>query len=52
MENFGWIEIVFFYGVALSLCIWQYVKTDRDLKRIKAERAEREAEAPENTAEE
>lgn len=50
MGNYGWIEIVFFYGVALSLCIWQYVKMDRDLKRTKAERAKREAEQSDSVA--
>ena len=50
MGNYGWIEIVLFYGLALGLCIWQYVKMDRDLKRTKAERAKREAEASDSTS--
>jgi len=42
MGNFGWIEIVLFYGVGLGICIWQYLKMDRELKQAKAERAAKE----------
>ena len=41
--NLGWIEIVFFYGIAVGLGIWQIWKTDRQLKRTRAEREAREA---------
>jgi len=49
--NFGWIELVFFYGLAIGFGIWQVIKTDRELKRTRAEReareaAEREKDAP------
>lgn len=43
MGNFGWIEIVLFYGLGLGICIWQYLKMDRELKQAKAERAAKEA---------
>ena len=43
--NFGWLEIVFFYGFAISFALWQYFKMDRDLKQIRKERAEKEAQA-------
>lgn len=45
MGNFAWIEIVLFYGLALGIGIWQYFKMDRELKRDRAERERREAEA-------
>ncbi|MEE4206150.1 MAG: hypothetical protein V2I39_07655 [Erythrobacter sp.] len=41
--NFGWIELVFFYGLAIGFGVWQVVKTDRELKRTRAEREAREA---------
>lgn len=44
-DNFGWLEIVFFYGFALSFALWQYWSVSRDLKRTKEERARAEAEA-------
>ncbi|MBD2841123.1 hypothetical protein [Erythrobacter rubeus] len=43
--NFGWIEIVFFYGIAISFGAWQWWKMDRDLKQIRKEKAEAEAKA-------
>lgn len=42
-DNLGWLEIVFFYGFAISFALWQYFKMDRDLKQIRKERAEKEA---------
>ena len=45
MGNYGWIEIVLFYGLGLGICIWQYLKMDRELKQAKAERAEKQAQA-------
>ena len=41
--NLGWIELVFFYGLAIGFGVWQVFKTDRELKRTRAERAKREA---------
>lgn len=41
--NFGWIELVFFYGLAIGFGVWQVVRTDRELKRTRAAREEREA---------
>ncbi len=41
--NFGWIEIVLFYGLAIGFGAWQFWKTDRELKKTRAERAAREA---------
>lgn len=43
MGNFGWIELVFFYGLAVGIGVWQWVKTDRLLKKTRAEKAAREA---------
>ena len=42
--NFGWIELVFFYGLAISFGLWQYWSVSRDLKRTKEEKAKAEAE--------
>ncbi|MDY7098980.1 MAG: hypothetical protein SXU28_12650 [Pseudomonadota bacterium] len=41
--DFGWIEIIFFYGFALAFGAWQYISTDRSLKKDRAQRLEREA---------
>lgn len=41
--NFGWIELVFFYGIAIGFGVWQWVKMDRMLKRTRAERAAKQA---------
>ncbi|MDJ0643226.1 MAG: hypothetical protein QNJ15_10435 [Erythrobacter sp.] len=44
MENYaGLIEMVFFYGIAISFGVWQWWKMRRELKQSRAERAEREA---------
>ncbi len=40
---FGWIELVFFYGIAIGFGVWQWVSMDRKLKKTRAERAAREA---------
>jgi hypothetical protein len=42
-QNFGWIELVFFYGIAIGFGVWQYVSMDRKLKRTRAEKAAKEA---------
>ncbi|MEE4316171.1 hypothetical protein [Erythrobacter dokdonensis] len=41
--NFGWIEIVFFYGIAIGFGVWQWLKMDRMLKKTRAEKAAKEA---------
>lgn len=43
MSNFGWIEIVLFYGIAIGFGVWQWVAMDRKLKQTRAEKAAREA---------
>jgi len=43
-SNFGWIELIFFYGIAIGFGLWQYFKMDRELKVMRAEREAREAE--------
>ena len=40
--NFGWIEIVVFYGVAIGFGAWQWCKMDRDLKQSRKEKSEDE----------
>lgn len=52
--NYGWIELVFFYGIAIGFAVWQWLKMDRMLKQTRADRAakeaaEREGEPPEGT---
>lgn len=41
--NYGWIELVLFYGIAISFGLWQYFSMDRKLKRTRAEKAAKEA---------
>lgn len=41
--NFGWIELVLFYGFGIGFALWQFWKTDRLLKRTRADRAAKEA---------
>jgi hypothetical protein len=43
MGNFGWIEIVIFYGLAIGFGAWQWVAMDRKLKKTRAEKAAKEA---------
>jgi hypothetical protein len=43
MGNMGWIEIVLFYGIAVGVGVWQWLKMDRMLKKTRAERAAKEA---------
>lgn len=43
MGNFGWIEIVLFYGIAIGFGVWQFWKMDRMLKKTRAEKAAKEA---------
>ena len=41
--DLGWIELIFFYGLALGLIAWQYISTSRSLEKDRAERRESEA---------
>jgi hypothetical protein len=43
MGNMGWIELVFFYGLAVGFGVWQWLKMDRMLKQTRAEKAAKEA---------
>jgi len=43
MGDMGWIEIVLFYGIAIGFGLWQFWKTDRLLKRTRAENAAKNA---------
>ena len=46
--NFGWIEIVLFYGIAIGIGVWQYIKMDRMLKKTRADKAATAAEPTES----
>lgn len=35
-ENFGWIEIVVFAGIALGFGFWQLISINREIARDKA----------------
>lgn len=54
-ENFGWIEIAFFYSIALGFAFQQIWKMDREIKRDRekaaAKAAEEEAEEAEGPGE-
>ena len=41
--SFGWIELVFFYGVAIGFGTWQALKMRREVREMRAEREAREA---------
>ncbi|MCU0947549.1 MAG: hypothetical protein MUF47_04790 [Porphyrobacter sp.] len=43
--NFGWIELALFYGFAIAFAAWQYIATDRLLKKTRAEKAAKDAAA-------
>ena len=40
---FGFLELFFFYGLALGIALWQYISVSRELNKTRAERLEREA---------
>lgn len=42
-QNYGWIELVLFYGIAVGFGLWQYFSMDRMLKRTRAEKAAKQA---------
>jgi len=42
-SSFGWIELVFFYGLAIGFGVWQWLAMDRKLRKTREERAAREA---------
>jgi hypothetical protein len=37
-ENFGWIEMVVFGGVALGIGVWQLVSVNREIAKDKAKK--------------
>lgn len=41
--EYGWIELVLFYGIAVAFGGWQWLKMDRMLKKTRAEKAAKEA---------
>ena len=41
--SFGWIELIFFYGVAIGFGLWQALKMRREVREMRAEREAREA---------
>lgn len=43
MGNIAWIELVFFYGIAMGFGIWQWSKMRRELRQSREERAARES---------
>ena len=43
-ENFGWLEIAFFYSIAMGVCFWQWWKMRREVREMRAEREAKEAE--------
>ncbi|XUU61788.1 hypothetical protein ACRAQ6_05825 [Erythrobacter sp. HA6-11] len=43
-ENYGWIEIAFFYSIALGFAAQQIWKMDREIKKDKAKAAAKKAE--------
>lgn len=47
-QDYGWIELVLFYGIAIGFGVWQWVKMDRMLKKTRAEKAAKEAAAKEH----
>ncbi len=43
MENYaGLIEMLFFYGIAISVGVWQWWKMRREVREMRAEREARE----------
>ncbi|WP_298468361.1 hypothetical protein [uncultured Erythrobacter sp.] len=43
MENYaGLIEMLFFYGIAISFGVWQWWKMRREVREMRAEREARE----------
>ena len=46
--EYGWIELVLFYGIAIGFGVWQWIKMDRMLKKTRAEKAAKKAEEQEN----
>ena len=43
MENFAWIELVFFYGIAMGFGLWQWLKMKRELRESRERKAAEEA---------
>ena len=51
-DNLGWLEIVFFYSIAIGVCVWQWWKMRREVREMRAEREAREAREAEEAARE
>lgn len=49
-DNFGWLEIAFFYSIAIGVCFWQWWKMRREVREMRAEREAREAREAEEKA--
>ncbi|HQS71193.1 MULTISPECIES: hypothetical protein [unclassified Novosphingobium] len=47
-ENFGWIEIVVFAGIALGFGLWQLRSINREIAKDKAAAEARKQEADKN----
>lgn len=43
MGNIAWIELVFFYGIALGFGIWQWQKMRREVRQSREAREAEEA---------
>ena len=41
-DNFGWLEIAFFYSIAIGVCFWQWWKMRREVREMRAEREAKE----------
>lgn len=37
-QNFGWIEMVVFGGIALTIGVWQLVSVNREIAKDKAKK--------------
>lgn len=46
--NYGWIELVLFYGIAIGFGLWQWLSMDRLLKKTRAEKAAKQAAEQDN----
>jgi len=49
-DNFGWLEIAFFYSIAIGVCFWQWWKMRREVREMRAEREAKEAREAEKKA--
>ncbi len=42
-DNLGWLEIAFFYSIAIGVAFWQWAKMRREVREMRAEREAKEA---------